>query len=101
MGVATPPWEPWYQALLLTLMRRKIQPDLVFAEGGNLLQLSAISRHFGRGRTLAHLHGETQASPAVDAVYGGVAAISIPPLTVASSGKAHAIASTGTSPAAS
>ncbi len=76
LGVATPPWEPWYQALLLTLMRRKIHPDLIFAEGGNLLQLSAISRHFGRGRTLAHLHGETQASPAVDAVHGGVAAIS-------------------------
>ena len=76
LGVANPPWEPWYQALLLTLMRQKLKPDLVFAEGGNLLQLSAISRHFGRGRTLAHLHGETQATPAVDAVYGGVAAIS-------------------------
>ena len=76
LGVENPPWEPWYQALLLTLMRQKLNPDLVFAEGGNLLQLSAISRHFGRGRTLAHLHGETQASPAVDAVYGGVAAIS-------------------------
>ena len=57
LGVAPPPWQPWYQALLLTLIRQKIQPDLVFAEGGDLLQVSAISRYFGRWRTLAHLHG--------------------------------------------
>ena len=76
LGVAPPPWQPWYQALLLTLIRQKIQPDLVFAEGGDLLQVSAISRYFGRSRTLAHLHGETSGSPTVDRIFGGVAAIS-------------------------
>ena len=76
LGVTPPPWQPWYQALLLTLLRQKIHPDLIFAEGGDLLQASALSRYFGRWRTLAHLHGETAASPAVDRIYGGVAAIS-------------------------
>lgn len=76
LGVTPPPWQPWYQVLLLTLLRKKIHPDLIFAEGGDLLQASALSRHFGRWRTLAHLHGETAASPAVDRIYGGVAAIS-------------------------
>ena len=76
LGVAPPPWQPWYQALLLTLIRQKIHPDLVFAEGGDLLQVSAISRYFGCSRTLAHLHGETNGSPTVDRIFGGVAAIS-------------------------
>lgn len=76
LGVTPPPWQPWYQVLLLTLLRKKIHPDLIFAEGGDLLQASALSRYFGRWRTLAHLHGETAASPAVDRIYGGVAAIS-------------------------
>ena len=76
LGVTPPPWQPWYQVLLLTLLRQKIHPDLIFAEGGDLLQVSALSRHFGRWRTLAHLHGETAGSPAVDRIYGGVAAIS-------------------------
>lgn len=76
LGVTPPPWQPWYQVLLLTLLRQKIHPDLIFAEGGDLLQASALSRHFGRWRTLAHLHGETNGSPAVDRIFGGVAAIS-------------------------
>ena len=76
LGVAPPPWQPWYQVLLLTLIRQKIHPDLIFAEGGDLLQVSALSRYFGRWRTLAHLHGETAASPTVDRIFGGVAAIS-------------------------
>ena len=76
LGVAPPPWQPWYQVLLLTLIRQKTHPDLIFAEGGDLLQVSALSRYFGRSRTLAHLHGETNGSPTVDRIFGGVAAIS-------------------------
>ena len=50
--------------------------SLLFAEGGNLTQCSAISRMFGRKRCLAHLHGQTSGSPAMDTIYGGVLALS-------------------------
>lgn len=74
-GVAAP-YDPWYQKVQLSLALELPPPDLIVAEGGNLTQCSAISRMFGRRRCLAHLHGQTAGSPAMDNIYGGVLALS-------------------------
>ena len=74
-GIAAP-YDPWYQKVQLSLALELPPPDLIIAEGGNLTQCSAISRMFGRRRCLAHLHGQTTCSPAMDKIYGGVLALS-------------------------
>lgn len=75
LGIAAP-YDPWYQKVQLGLALELPAPDLIVAEGGDLTQCSAISRMFGRKRCLAHLHGETFCTPAVDELYGGVLALS-------------------------
>lgn len=75
MGVAAP-YDPWYQKVQLALALERAAPDVVVAEGGTLTQCSAISKMYGRERCLAHLHGQTDGSPAMDAIYGGVLALS-------------------------
>lgn len=75
MGIAAP-YDPWYQKVQLSLALELPPPDVIVAEGGNLTQCSAISRMFGRKRCLAHLHGQTSGSPAMDTIYGGVLALS-------------------------
>lgn len=74
-GIAAP-YDPWYQKVQLSLALERPLPDLIVAEGGNLTQCSAISAMFGRRRCLAHLHGQTACSPAMDRIYGGVLALS-------------------------
>ena len=74
-GIAAP-YDPWYQKVQLSLALELPPPDLIVAEGGNLTQFSAISRMFGRGRCLAHLHGQTACSHTMDDIYGGVLALS-------------------------
>ena len=74
-GIAAP-YDPWYQKVQLSLALELPPPDLIVAEGGNLTQCSAISRMFGRGRCLAHLHGQTACSHTMDEIYGGVLALS-------------------------
>ena len=74
-GIAAP-YDPWYQKVQLSLALELPPPDLIVAEGGNLTQCSAISRMFGRGRCLAHLHGQTACSHTMDDIYGGVLALS-------------------------
>ena len=74
-GIAAP-YDPWYQKVQLSLAMELPPPDLIVAEGGNLTQCSAISRMFGRGRCLAHLHGQTACSHTMDDIYGGVLALS-------------------------
>ena len=74
-GIAAP-YDPWYQKVQLSLALELPPPDLIVAEGGNLTQCSAISRMFGRGRCLAHLHGQTACSHTMDNIYGGVLALS-------------------------
>ena len=74
-GIAAP-YDPWYQKVQLSLALEPPAPDLIVAEGGNLTQCSAISRMFGRGRCLAHLHGQTACSHTMDDIYGGVLALS-------------------------
>lgn len=73
---AIAPYQPWYQHLLLTLMRRGLRPDVLVAEGGNLTQLGGLSHWLGRDRCLAHLHGVTAASPQIDAIFGGALCLS-------------------------
>ena len=75
LGIAAP-YDPWYQKVQLSLALEPPAPDLIVAEGGNLTQCSAISRMFGRGRCLAHLHGQTACSHTMDDIYGGVLALS-------------------------
>ena len=75
LGIAAP-YDPWYQKVQLSLALEPPGPDLIVAEGGNLTQCSAISRMFGRRRCLAHLHGQTASSPVMDAIYGGILALS-------------------------
>ena len=75
VGIAAP-YDPWYQKVQLSLALELPPPDVIVAEGGNLTQCSAISRMFGRKRCLAHLHGQTSGSPAMDTIYGGVLALS-------------------------
>ncbi|HIZ62063.1 MAG TPA: glycosyltransferase family 4 protein [Candidatus Gemmiger avistercoris] len=75
LGIAAP-YDPWYQKVQLSLALEPPAPDLIVAEGGNLTQCSAISRMFGRRRCLAHLHGQTACSPVMDAIYGGILALS-------------------------
>lgn len=70
------PYDPWYQKVQLSLALELPPPDLIVAEGGNLTQFGAISRMFGRGRCLAHLHGQTACSHTMDDIYGGVLALS-------------------------
>ena len=74
-GIAAP-YDPWYQKVQLSLALELPPPDLIVAEGGNLTQFGAISRMFGRGRCLAHLHGQTACSHTMDEIYGGVLALS-------------------------
>ena len=74
-GIAAP-YDPWYQKVQLSLALELPPPDLIVAEGGNLTQFGAISRMFGRGRCLAHLHGQTACSHTMDDIYGGVLALS-------------------------
>lgn len=74
-GIAAP-YDPWYQKVQLSLALELPPPDLIVTEGGNLTQCSAISRMFGRGRCLAHLHGQTACSHTMDDIYGGVLALS-------------------------
>ena len=74
-GIAAP-YDPWYQKVQLSLALELPPPDLIVAEGGNLTQCSAISRMFGRKRCLAHLHGQTSCSHEMDAIYGGILALS-------------------------
>ena len=74
-GIAAP-YDPWYLKVQLSLALELPPPDLIVAEGGNLTQCSAISRMFGRGRCLAHLHGQTACSHTMDEIYGGVLALS-------------------------
>ena len=74
-GIAAP-YDPWYQKVQLSLALELPPPDLIVAEGGNLTQCSAISRMFGRGRCLAHLHGQTACNHTMDDIYGGVLALS-------------------------
>ena len=74
-GIAAP-YDPWYQKVQLSLALELPPPDLIVAEGGTLTQCSAISRMFGRGRCLAHLHGQTACSHTMDDIYGGVLALS-------------------------
>ena len=74
-GIAAP-YDPWYQKVQLSLALELPPPDLIVAEGGNLTQCSAISRMFGRGRCLAHLHGQTACSHTMGDIYGGVLALS-------------------------
>ena len=50
--------------------------SLIVAEGGTLTQCSAISKMFGKRRCLAHLHGQTSCSHEMDAIYGGILALS-------------------------
>ena len=75
VGIAAP-YDPWYQKVQLSLALELPPPDLIVAEGGNLTQCSAISRMYGQKRCLAHLHGQTSGSPAMDKIYGGVLALS-------------------------
>ena len=75
LGIAAP-YDPWYQKVQLSLALELPPPDLIVAEGGTLTQCSAISRMFGRKRCLAHLHGQTTCSREMDAIYGGVLALS-------------------------
>ncbi|MDD4850698.1 MAG: glycosyltransferase family 4 protein [Gemmiger sp.] len=74
-GVAAP-YDPWYQKVQLALALELPPPDLIVAEGGTLTQCSAISKMFGRRKCLAHLHGQTAGSREMDAIYGGVLALS-------------------------
>lgn len=74
-GVAAP-YDPWYQKVQLSLALELPPPDLIVAEGGTLTQCSAISRMFGKRRCLAHLHGQTACSHEMDAIYGGILALS-------------------------
>ena len=75
LGIAAP-YDPWYQKVQLSLALELPPPDLVIGEGGNLTQLSAMSRMVGCKRCLAHLHGQTACTPVMDDIYGGVLAIS-------------------------
>lgn len=75
MGIAAP-YDPWYQKVQLALALERAAPDVIVAEGGTLTQCSAISKMYGRERCLAHLHGQTSGSPAMDEIYGGVLALS-------------------------
>ena len=75
VGIAAP-YDPWYQKVQLALALELPPPDLIIGEGGNLTQCSAISRMYGRRRCLAHLHGQTNCTPVMDDIYGGVLAIS-------------------------
>ena len=70
------PYDPWYQKVQLALALERLIPDRVIAEGGTLTQCSAISRMFGQRKCLAHLHGQTAGSREMDAIYGGVLALS-------------------------
>ena len=74
-GVAAP-YDPWYQKVQLSLALELPTPDLIVAEGGTLTQCSAISKMFGKRRCLAHLHGQTSCSHEMDAIYGGILALS-------------------------
>ena len=74
-GIAAP-YDPWYQKVQLSLALELPPPDLIVAEGGNLTQCSAISKMFGKRRCLAHLHGQTSCSHEMDAIYGGILALS-------------------------
>lgn len=75
LGVAAP-YDPWYQKVQLALALERPAPDFIVAEGGTLTQCSAISRMFGRGKCLAHLHGLTSGSREMDVIYGGILALS-------------------------
>lgn len=68
------PLDPWYNRVAKLVKEEK--PDLVIAEGGNLLELAHISRQVGRDKMLAHLHMQTQCTPDLESLYGGVIAIS-------------------------
>ena len=65
-----------YQKVQLSLALELPTPDLIVAEGGTLTQCSAISKMFGKRRCLAHLHGQTSCSHEMDAIYGGILALS-------------------------
>ena len=68
------PLDPWYNRVARLV--KEEAPDLVIAEGGNLLELAHISRQVGRDRMLAHLHMQTQCTPELESIYSGAIAIS-------------------------
>ena len=68
------PLDPWFNRVAKLV--KEENPDLVIGEGGNLLELAQISRQVGRDRMLAHLHMQTQCTPQMESVYGGIIAIS-------------------------
>lgn len=68
------PLDPWYNRVAKLV--KEEAPDLVIAEGGNLLEAAHISRQVGRDKMLAHLHMQTQCTPELESIYSGVIAIS-------------------------
>lgn len=68
------PLDPWFNRVAKLV--KEENPDLVIAEGGNLLELAHISRQVGRDKMLAHLHMQTQCTPQMEDIYGGVITIS-------------------------
>lgn len=73
LGVPAPV-DPWFNHVLSLIKCER--PDLVIAEGGNLLELAMITRQVGRKRMVAHLHMQTECTPQLEALYGSVFAIS-------------------------
>ncbi len=67
-------WNRWYGQPLAFLKR--LDADLYIAEGGDLTGWQQASRVLGRERFAAHLHGDTEGSAALDALYSGALAIS-------------------------
>ncbi|WP_394963965.1 glycosyltransferase [Candidatus Allofournierella excrementigallinarum] len=59
-------WNRWYAKPLPFLKR--LDADWYLAEGGDLTGWRQASRALGRGRFVAHLHGETPGSAALDEI---------------------------------
>lgn len=67
-------WNRWYAKPLPFLTR--LNADWYLGEGGDLTGWRQASRALERGRFVAHLHGETPGSPALDEIYSHALCIS-------------------------
>lgn len=67
-------WDRWYAAPLPFLKR--LDADWYLGEGGDLTGWRQASRALGRGRFVAHLHGETAGSADLDGIYARALCIS-------------------------
>ena len=67
-------WQRWYAAPLPFLKR--LNARWYLAEGGDLTGWQQASRVLGRGRFVAHLHGETAGSPLLHDLYAHALCIS-------------------------